>query len=198
MLKTIVGRLRTASTRIRQLESSNTAYDFDKDGKRSAHYVYISGSDAMKICTALLLVGARNSPVIDGVVDVRVGLLQRYANQVMGVPVAKITSMLDILSQAGVTKFGEGEHSGKVFLREIDFLEQLIGYMNEENLLEPSKRHDLSPRGFVIMSTLYRHLSRYPVDKSTGMSALNVAEIKGIETGTTGKELSASRNFRNS
>jgi CRP/FNR family transcriptional regulator, cyclic AMP receptor protein len=188
LMKTIVGRLRTASTRIRQLESSSTNYDFDKDGKRSAHYVYLSSSDALKICTALLLVGARNSPVIDGVVDVRVGLLQRYANQVMGVPVAKITSMLDILAQAGVTKFGEGEHTGKVFLREIDFLEQLIGYMNEENLLEPSKRHDISPRGFVIMSTLYKHLSRYPIDKSTGMTAINVAEVKGLEMTATQKE----------
>lgn len=188
LLKTIVGRLRTASTRIRQLESSSTAYDFDKDGKRSSHYVYISPPDALKICTALLLVGARNSPVIDGVVDIRVGLLQRYANQVMGVPVAKITSMLDILSQAGVTKFGEGEQAGKVFLREIDFLEQLIGYMNEENLLEPTKRHDLSPRGFVIMSTIYRHLSRYPIDKATGMTAVNVAEIKGLEMTANGKE----------
>jgi CRP/FNR family transcriptional regulator, cyclic AMP receptor protein len=188
LMKTIVGRLRTASTRIRQLESSSTSYDFDKDGKRSAHYVYISSTDALKICTALLLVGARNSPVIDGVVDVRVGLLQRYANQVMGVPVAKITSMLDILSQAGVTKFGEGEHAGKIFLRDIDFLEQLIGYMNEENLLEPSKRHDLSPRGFLTMSTLCRHLSRYPADKGTGLTAINVAEIKTLETTATGKE----------
>src|SRR4051812_30131845 len=50
LLKTIVGRLRTASTRIRQLETASTAYDYnDKDGKRSSHYVYLSPIDVLKI-----------------------------------------------------------------------------------------------------------------------------------------------------
>jgi CRP-like cAMP-binding protein len=189
LMKTIVGRLRTASTRIRQLESASTAYSYsEKDGKRSAHYVYISPSDALKICTALLLVGIRNSVSTDQGSDVRVALLQRYANQIMGVPMAKITSMLDILSNSGIVLFGEGEQAGRVFLRDIELLEQVISYINEENLLEPTKRHDISPKGFLIMSYLTKHIGRYAQDAQTGLTAVNVAEIRSIETAATGKE----------
>jgi CRP-like cAMP-binding protein len=182
LMKTIVGRLRAASTRIRQLESASSAYDYsDPDGRRNSHYIYLSQSDCMKISTALLLVGARNGKAEAHGTEIRVGLLQRYANQVMGVPVAKITSYLDVLSHCGVVGLGEDAAAGQVFLKDANLLEQLIGYMNEENLLEPSKRHDISPRGFYIMSLIVKHLSRYPADKTTGICNINIAEIRSLE-----------------
>jgi CRP/FNR family cyclic AMP-dependent transcriptional regulator len=185
LMKTIVGRLRAASTRIRQLESSSSAFDYSDDGKRSAHYIYLSATDCLKVCAATLLVGARNGSAINA--EIRIGLLQRYANQIMGVPVAKITTMLDILSQAGIVVFGEGEDAGKITLKDPDFLEQAITYMNEENLLEPSKRHDISPKSFVIMSMITKHLSRYPVNPKTGLSTVNLAEVKALEANQGGQ-----------
>lgn len=185
LMKTIVGRLRAASTRIRQLETASSAYSYADDGKRSAHYIYLNPTDSMKICTALLLVGSRNGIPSGGDIDIRVGLLQRYANQIMGVPVAKVTSMLDILSQSEITAFGEGENAGKVFLKDTDFLEQLIAYMNEENLMEPSKRHDLSPKGFLIMSMVAKHLAKYPPDNN-GLCTVNLAEVKNLEVPQSG------------
>jgi CRP-like cAMP-binding protein len=188
LMKTIVGRLRSASTRIRQLESSSTAYLTEKDGKRSAHYVYLSTNDCLKICTSLLLVSVRNSTMSEQGADVRLGLLQRYANQVMNVPVAKITSMLDVLSESGVVVYGTGADTGKVFLGDVDFLEKFIAYVNEENLLEPSKRHDISARGFAVMSTVAKHLARYPADPKTGSVVVNVSEVKALETPAGGRE----------
>src|SRR6185437_4453936 len=67
-----------------------------------------------------------------------------------------------------------------------DFLEQLIAYMNEENLLEPGKRHDLSPRGFLILSLMAKHLSRYTADPKTGLTNVNLAEVKNLETPPAG------------
>jgi CRP/FNR family cyclic AMP-dependent transcriptional regulator len=188
LMKTIVGRLRSASTRIRQLESSSTAYLTEKDGKRQAHYVYLSTNDCLKICTSLLLVGVRNSTMSEQGADVRLGLLQRYANQVMSVPVAKITSMLDVLSESGVVSYGTGSDTGKVFLADMDFLEKFIAYVNEENLLEPSKRHDVSARGYAIMSAVSKHLARYPVEPKTGSRHVNVHEVRVMETPTGGRE----------
>ena len=65
---------------------------FDKDGKRSAHYVFLSPSDVLKISTAVLLVGSRNGKATPGSksLEVRTSLLNRYANQIMQVPVAKV------------------------------------------------------------------------------------------------------------
>jgi CRP-like cAMP-binding protein len=189
MLKTIVTRLRTASTRIRQLESASTAYDYsDKDGKRSAHYIYLAPHDVLKIASGLLLVAARNGTATPQGIDIRVGLLQRYVNQIMGVPVAKITSFLDILASAGTMHMGDEASGAKVYLKDADFLEQLIAYLNEENLLEPSKRHDLSPRGFLVMSLLAKHMMKFKKDEKTGLTLVNVAEIKKWEVRPDGKE----------
>jgi CRP-like cAMP-binding protein len=188
MLKTVVGRLRTASTRIRQLEQASTAFDYsDKDGKRAAHYVYMSPVDAMKIATGILLVASRGGNA-GAEADVRIGLVQRYVNQIMGVPVAKITTMLDVLAQSGVATVTEEASGTKVILKDPEFLEQLIGYLNEENLVEPSKRHDLSVRGFLIMSLMAKHLAKYPKNDVTGSSTVNLAEIRKLETPAGSKE----------
>jgi CRP-like cAMP-binding protein len=184
LLKTVVGRLRTASTRIRQLETASTAYDYsEKDGKRSAHYVYLSPIDVMKITSALLLVASRNGQPCVGGVDIRIGLLQRYANQIMGVPVAKITTFLDLLAQSGITQIVDQDGGTKVVLKDIDFVEALVQYLNEENLLEPSKRHDLSLKGFLIMSLISKHLSKYKKNETTGLTEVNLAEIQKAERG---------------
>lgn len=189
LLKTVVGRLRTASTRIRQLESASTAFDYsEKDGKRTAQYIYLSPTDVLKICSAILLVGTRNGATGTFGIEIRVGLLQRYANQIMGVPVAKITTLLDVLSDTGITHVVEENNGTKVFLKDADFLEQLITYLNEENLLKPAKRHDLSGRGFLIMSLIAKHMIKYKKDEATGLVAVNLAEIKSVETALTGKE----------
>jgi CRP-like cAMP-binding protein len=185
LMKTIVGRLRAASTRIRQLESASSSLDYSADGKRSSSYVYLSPIDCLKICSALLLVGSRNGTKTPQGLEIRSGLLQRYANQVMGVPMAKVTSMVDVLAQSGITAFGEGEEAGKIFLKDLDLLEKFIAYANEENLAEPSKRHDLSPKGFLIMTLIVKNLSRYPADVN-GHSQVNLAEVAKVETMQSG------------
>lgn len=189
LMRTLVTRLRVASTRIRQLESASTEFVFsDKDGKRVSQYVYLPGNEVMKVATGILLVATRwGQPAeIDGKkgIDLRVALLQRYVNQIMGLPVAKLTSVMDAFSQAGFMKTDEA--TGNTVLLDINFLESLIHYMNEENLQDPSKRHDVSNRGFLIMGLLAKHMGRYPKD-SNGNAQVNVAEILKLETSVDGK-----------
>ena len=188
MLKTIVGRLRTASTRIRQLESSSTAFDYSaRDGRRTSHYVYLSHIDVMKVFTAILTVGGYYSDESSGSgIKLRAGLLQRYANQIMGVPVAKITTLMDVLSQVAVIEIGSG--NSEYILKDIDFLEQLIGYINSENLLEPSKRHDISLRGFLVLSMLAKYVKNFPQDSETGSTSMNIIEIIQTEATVSGRE----------
>ena len=190
LLKTVVGRLRTASTRIRQLESASTSYDYSsKDGKRTSHYVYLSTYDILKICSAILLVGARTEKKTEeGHTEIRITTLQKYANQIMGVPVAKITSVIDALAQNGVMSSDDGSGSAPTILKEPNLLERFISYCNEENLKEPSKRHDVSIKGFLIMSLMAKHLSNYQADPKTGLTQVNLAEISEKEKKDAGKE----------
>ncbi len=191
LLKTVVARLRAASTRIRQLETASTSYDYsDRSGKGGKHYVFLSPPDVLKIATAVLLVGARNGVAIEdtGQLNLRIGLLQRYCNQIMGIPVAKITTFLDVMDQVGIMSLENTDTGSKVILKDIDFLEQTITYLNEENILEAKKRHDISTRGFLIMSIMMKHMSKSKKDTRTGMNILNLAEIKNTEIEETGRD----------
>lgn len=185
LLKTVVGRLRTASTRIRQLEAASTAFDYsDKDGKRSAHYVYLSPHDVLKLCSAVLLAAARNGTPVEKGIEVKEAHLQRYGNQIMGIPAAKMTTMTDILHQVGLMYIDQADTS-KATVLEPDTIEKFILYLNEENTLEPSKRHDISLRGFIIMSYVARHIANYPKNEE-GVASVNLAEIRAKEAAANG------------
>jgi CRP/FNR family cyclic AMP-dependent transcriptional regulator len=190
LLKTIVGRLRAASTRIRQLESASTAYDYsDKDsGARNSHYVYLSPSEILKSGSALLLVASR-APLDDsGRQTISSGMLIRYANQIMSVPVAKVSSFLDVMETIGVTSGATGGAAQNFFVTDAFFLEELIAYLNEENLLEPRKRHDISPNGFRIMECIMSHIDLYPPDPKSGFCNVNLGEIKRREVLPDGRD----------
>ena len=102
----------------------------------------------------------------------------------MGVPVAKLTTILDVLTQVGLV----AQEGDKYFLTDIAFLEQFIAYVNEENLLEPSKRHDVSIRGFLIMGLMVKYLNQFPSDEKTGLAKINLGTIMKAEIAATQKE----------
>jgi CRP-like cAMP-binding protein len=197
LLKTIVGRLRSASTRIRQLESASTAVDYSdmnaKNGKRSVAYVFLGALDVLKSLTGFLLIASRyGKPMADGKgVEMRMSLTTRYMNQIMSVPEAKITSMTDALFQAGLLTIQEDKvdpANSKTVLNDVQFLDQLIHYLNEENLCDPSKRHDITPRAFYIMSLVAKHLSSFPKDEKSGFTSVNLNAVRKAEASSSGKE----------
>lgn len=197
LLKTIVGRLRTASTRIRQLESASTAVDYSdknaKPGKRSTTYVFLGALDVLKVLTGFLLIASRyGKPSADGKgIEMRMSMTTRYLNQIMGMPEAKITAMTDALFQAGLLTTQENKADpadSKTILNDVQFLDQLICYLNDENLCDPTKRHDLTPRSFYIMSVVAKQLSRFAKDEKSGYTMVNLNLVRKAETAATGKE----------
>ena len=189
LLKTVVGRLRTAGNRIRQLESASTSFSYnERDGKRTQQYVFVSPGEVLKVFSAILLVASRNGESTSGGVQIRVGLLQRYANQIMQVPVAKMTTLLDVLTQVGAISIDPEKGMSEVIVTDLDFLERGVNYLNEQNLVDPSKRSDISLKAFVIMSMMAKNISRFPVDPASGTAKINLVEVKKLETGTSGKE----------
>lgn len=187
MLKTVVARLRSASTRIRQLESASTSYS-NKDGKRTAGYVYLSSYDVLKVMAAILLVTSRNGKDSEKGVGIKISLLQRYANQVMGIPVAKITTVIDLLAEQGMVNLGDAETGADITVIDADGIESFIAYLNEENIAEPSKRHDLTDRGFVVMSAIAKTLKNFKKDESTGMTQINVVDVINLASEEKGSE----------
>lgn len=187
LLKTVVGRLRTASNRIRQLETASVAYDYGEKGT-ATKFIFLSRHDTLKILSIIFLSALRGKQEPTGL-EVRELLLNRYGNQIFGIPASKLNSVLDVLCQAGMIELVENnDQPDKFVLKDMPFLESLITYLNEENLNEPKKRHDISNPGFVIMGYLAKHLPKYQKDANGGVIKVNVAEIHKAEVKEDGRE----------
>jgi len=106
-----------------------------------------------------------------------VAIVQKYANNIIGVPVAKITSFIDLLATVGMISINEAGGGEEVILKDIQYLEDTISYITEQNLVEPSKKRVISPRSFVIMSVICKYIDDYPPDTNSGMASVNLAEI---------------------
>lgn len=182
LLKAIVARLRSTTTKMKNLESSSMEMNYE-DGRRN--FVFLSPHDALKLAAAVLLVGSISKEDSPEGKKIKLTSLERYTNQVMGIPVAKMTSFLDILTQGNILHISDNQD---VALKDAALLESLIQYVCDENLLEPTKRHDLSLRGFLVMGLISKHLDKFPKDEADGFSNVNVAEVKKLETGASGKE----------
>ncbi len=187
LLKTLVGRLRTASTRLKQLEEASTTYDYSggKDGKKGPQYIYINTNDCLKICSGVLLASARHGHVDGNTSTTKLPLINRYANQISQVPLAKVTDMLDVLASCEVLTVGGDGDSNKIVVQDLSFLEKFIGYLNEENLKESSKRKYLSPKGFAQMAIMVKHMGT-PTKDGEGIAAINLAEVKKRDTAENG------------
>lgn len=147
LIKTITSRLRNANNRIRVLESVTADYEVDKYGNRSKEYTYLTYSELMRFVTALLLTASRYGKSIEGGVEFSSGLLERFATQVLQVPAAKVVSLTEIFKGLKIL-------SGDLVVADLKFIDQLIMYLNDQNLLAREKQQNLSPLGFKVLSVL--------------------------------------------
>jgi len=190
LLKTIVGRLRAASTRIRQLESVSTTIDYNsKTNPGSKVYSFLSPHDVLKASTALLLVASRHGKVKDDGLEISLSILQKYANQILNVPISKTTSLLDIFHHNEIIEIKEGTDFGSIKVIDLDYLEEFIDYLNDENQREPSKRRDISTKGFVVMTLIAKNIAEFGRDEKTGLTTVNVAKIIKENQSESGKSL---------
>ena len=183
LLRTVVGRLRTAGTRIRQLESASVAVDYsDKSGKRSTTYMYLTPTEVMKCVSAVLLAYSRYGKPGEGGTHFKHFTLNKFACQIMQLPSAKLTSCVDLLVQNQAIKVISDD---VLCLVDADFLDQIVTYINDENMLEQNKRHDISVRAFMIMSYIVKHIELFPA-QADGSAEVNLAEVKKRETASNG------------
>lgn len=190
LLKTVVDRLRKASTRIRQLESSQVGFDYSgKSKKGSMVYTFLSNAEVLKICSMVLMVSthfgksaAENQLTIPG------SLLVKYGNLIFGIPTAKIASMIGVLNQCGVLLMDPTIENSDGLIKEVAFLEKFVEYLFDVVHGRTKKHHDLSPRGFVVMSMVLKHMNSFPKDPQSGKIIVNLAEIKRIESEALGKK----------
>lgn len=190
MLKTIVSRLRTAGTRIRQLEAATVSVDYQAEarGEKSLQYAFLSPQDLLKLSTAVLLVASRAPEQSQPGIELAMPQLERYAFNVMQVPLSKLAAFLDLLTECALVEKVSGPDGDAFRLLGGATIEKFIQYLAEENTVEPSKRHDLTKRGWNVMSLIANHISEAQKDEKTGLSRINLATIYTSEKMSQGRE----------
>lgn len=174
LLKTVVGRLRAANSRLRQLEAANQGIDYHgnpMNGSRRTFYQYISWHDFMKVCSGIQLESLRGGTRTEDWYEIFIQNLETYAHSVFGVPKSKVLCTVEILEQMGLA---EKIADQKAKFRDLAFIDRLIRYLIEENRLEPEKRHQVSERSFAIMKMIEPELAKAPADPSSGRATINL------------------------
>ena len=186
LLKTIVGRLRAASNKIRQLEAAQQSFDYSKDSLQLG-YTFITSTEGPKLAAAVLLVACRKAAGQTKGLPVDHELYNKFAIQVSAIASSKSQAFFDTLVQAGMlSQEGEGM-SAKFTLGDPDVLEKYILQVNESNQQEPMKRKVFSVKGFTIMGIVAKYLSKFRTDPSQAKVNVNIFQIQTWEKESTGK-----------
>lgn len=178
-LKTVVGRLRTANSRLRQLEAANQAIEYyvkPGSGSRRVFYQYLSWHEFMKVCSAIQLESLRAGKYSDEGHEVYVHNINIYAHTVFRVPTSKGDCVIEILAGMGLAKTFTENKVLKARFKNLQFLDEVVRYLIEENRLEPSKRHQVSERAYAIMKMIEPELSLHPIDPATGRVTINLID----------------------
>ncbi len=188
LLKTVVNRLRSANNKIRQLESSSVALSYGNDGPEK-QYEFLNGHDVLKIMTAVLVCGARSGAGSTGAAKCSLHKINKYANQVMGIHLSKISEMVDLLERVGLVKVDRAVLDKiEVYVLDMNQIEILINFMCEENTKDNTKKIKFSVKGIVIMGYIVKYLSQFPPN-AEGVCEVNIAKIISSEkTANGGKE----------
>ncbi|CAK9251970.1 unnamed protein product [Sphagnum jensenii] len=201
LLKTVVGRLRAANKRIRQLEAANVSVDYsESSGKRSQAYEYLSLGDFAKICMVFVYVGtrygqatARGTEIIDD------SEIIHLCNRTMGLPVAKVSSALDLLVDSELAETVENAEKNQIYLKDLEYLSVLIQSLDEESGRGVDNRTEVSARGLVIMALISKQLA--PMVEAGNLEEITVLDVGPAASGGAfkGDDLApAFRSFQNS
>ncbi len=189
LLKTVIGRLRSANVRILESENENqTAQCSDKErNHRLASFEYLSWIEFIKVSMILLLVSNRNQNQEPSTAaetkdsGIHIKELRSYTHKIIGVPVSKLLSVLDILSKMELISLtGENEKSF-IFLKDPFGLEMITHALYEQCQLEPENRQTVSPLSYDLLSQIvhciHHSLSEYIPDPETGLVTLDLYSI---------------------
>ena len=151
LIRTVSSRLRATNNRLRILESISTEYEVDKHGNRSKEYTFVTMPELMRFSTALLTVASRYGKNLSAEgIEFTPALVERFASQILQVPASKVISLIELFKSVEILK-------GDLLLTDIRFLDQLIQFLNEQNLAAHDKKQTISTNGFKALTLVIQN-----------------------------------------
>jgi CRP-like cAMP-binding protein len=124
LIQSVVKRLRAASTKVKQLESSSVSY-YGSGG--NATYLYLMLPDVLKFMASMVLVASRHGKEgKNGHVTIGPSILEMVASKMLGAPISKLMDFLDVLQDEKFIKLqkSDDENDGEDFRVDIHNLKQ--------------------------------------------------------------------------
>ncbi len=173
LLKTVVGRLRAANTRIRQLEGENSIKVHSKEnGKAESYYQFISGQDFLRVtisfCSYLSL---------DDESSCTAAGLEVFVTNIFSLPASKTISVLDIL-----TSFGFITINPSLFIKNIDGLQSLLRILSNEKSIDLTKQNPFSSRALALYCSLEEAYYASNYQKVQDKFVFNLSKIHRSES----------------
>jgi hypothetical protein len=93
-------------------------------------------------------------------------MLEKFGAQILQVPSAKVVSLIEVFKSVEILK-------GDLILTDIRFLDQLIHFLNDQNLTAHEKRQEISLNGFKILTSIVQNRAEAaPI--ADGVERLNI------------------------
>ena len=169
LIKTITSRLRNTNNKLRALEVVSTDYETDKYGNRSREFTFVNSSELLKFSTALLTVSSRYGKQSPEGIEVSIPLLEKFASQILQIGSSKVVSLIEVFKTVKIL-------SEDFKLIDIRFLDQLIQHLNDQNLVEPTKKRMLSENGFKALQLIENNRSK-ATKLSETLDQVNIAPL---------------------
>lgn len=178
LIQTLVKRLRTTNNRLRELESASTVYAKDDEGRTVKQHEFLTPSDILKLCSALLLVGSRNAEKQpDGALKVKAGWLQLYGSYIFNVHLSKITVFADLLQEAKIVRLDKQKDHLDIYILHLDVIEKFIYWMHEENSKTEDKQMPLTAKGIAIMDAIAEFGGLQAVPPGTESANIDMEQV---------------------
>ncbi|MBN1114802.1 MAG: cyclic nucleotide-binding domain-containing protein [Oligoflexia bacterium] len=153
IISSIVERLREANNKIKLLEESSASIDYSG---RSKEHQLLNEASLIKIASLLSFIASKFGKESEKGILITMGRLRKFALQIYGIPMSRITAALDVFSGAEVILVEEDEEEGnKIYIRDMKILDGYIEWCNEEMFKAEKDKIVLSTISLGAMKFLY-------------------------------------------
>lgn len=186
LVQTLVKRLRTTNNRLKEIENASTVYKQDEMGRTVKQHEFISTNELLRMCSALLLVATRKGEVAaDRSVKIRATWVHIFAGNIAQIPVAKVSTFLETLNEAGVVRMEKDKDQSFIHVYSTDFLDRFITWAYDENLKPDEKRLPVTAKGVIICDMIYQY---------GNLASFGVAEQAPVDMAKVFQQASAAMN----
>lgn len=174
LIRAIAARLRSTTTKLKNLEQSGTSVDY-VDGNSRISYAFLTNQEAMKLAVATLAAAgttSQGSPI-------KFSKAELIASGVFNISISKIVAFLDCVREARIISF---EPSDEVFtIQDPKALEEWIQFTIDEADRSPDLKRTLSERALESLELVEKHMSNFPIDPATETCMVELHAIRKKE-----------------